>query len=156
MRRAGRAAARRAAAGAVGAGARRGAGRGLVRRDTLTSGASDTHSYKGDARSPAPGAGLVRQVPGHALPGYRHLAPPHPWVGCLLKRTKGVLPPRECPPAPADCGPVAAGWQPRHRHDSGDLLGFQVASEALPKPARLPFEPGLFAAWKGGVAFSLG
>lgn len=36
--------ARRAAAGAVGAGARSGAGRGLVRRDTLTSGAGDAAS----------------------------------------------------------------------------------------------------------------
>lgn len=43
-RRARRAAARRAAAGAVGAGARNGAGRGLVRRDTLTSGAGDAAS----------------------------------------------------------------------------------------------------------------
>lgn len=38
-RHAGRAASRRAAAEAVGAGARSSAGRGLVRRDTLTSGA---------------------------------------------------------------------------------------------------------------------
>lgn len=44
VRRARRAAACLAAAGAVGAGARSGAGRGLVRRDTLTSGAGDAAS----------------------------------------------------------------------------------------------------------------
>eukprot|EP00069_Balaena_mysticetus_P009762 bmy_20348T0 len=58
-------------------------------------------TLKGDAGSPAPGAGLERQVPGHALPGHRHLAPPHPRAGCLLRGPRGssrpgsvLVPPR--------------------------------------------------------------
>lgn len=111
---------------------------------------------KGDAGSPAPGAGLVRQVLRHALPGHwwppGHLALPHRPAACSEGQGHSSAP--GVSSCPADCAAAAAGWQPRHTQDSGDLLGFQVAAEALPKPTLLPFELALFAAWKG-VVFSL-
>lgn len=105
-------------------------------------------ALKGDAGSPAPGAGLVRQVLRHALPGHSHRP-----AACAEGQGRSAAPGVSA--RPADCAALAAGWQPRLPQDSGDLLGFQVAAEALPKPTLLPFELALFAAWKG-VVFSLG
>lgn len=101
---------------------------------------------KGDAGSPAPGAGVAGQVLRYELPGHRppprRLAPRSRRAGPLVRGPRAGSRRGVVGRAPADCGPVAAAWQARHRRDSGDLLGFQVAAAALPAPGRPPFEAG--------------
>lgn len=91
---------------------------------------------KGDAGSPAPSAGPAGQVLRQALPvclPRRSGSAAPSWTRRPLRAPRAFPWPGSVVCAPAHCGLVAAALQPKHGHDSGDLLGFQVAAVALPE-----------------------